>query len=201
MEPPSNLTGGAILMPMAQHRTPDREGSLADRLSEVQVTIVTGRRGGLRARIADVRVVASVRAIVGLMAVVAVVGVAAIVVSSMLGERAGSPRRASLAQSRRAGPAGVAAAYRYPLRCLSVTISSGDGTYARADLDRATACGRYGGYVTAIFHRIGGAWRPVLDATNYSCPTSSLPMVVQVQLAVCPPARPLRAAGPGRGRR
>jgi hypothetical protein len=80
----------------------------------------------------------------------------------------------------------VAAAYRYPLRCLSVTTAPGDPAYARAELDRASPCWRYGAYVTAVFHRADGAWRLVLDAGSYRCPVASLPRVVQAQLALCP---------------
>jgi hypothetical protein len=67
-----------------------------------------------------------------------------------------------------------------------VTISTTDPTYARAELDRVSPCWRYGVYVTAIFHRVGGSWRPLLNSSRYSCPVASLPAVVQQQLAVCP---------------
>jgi hypothetical protein len=86
-----------------------------------------------------------------------------------------------------AGPqAAVAAAYRYPVNCLTVTIATSDPTYARAELDRASPCWRYGAYVTVIFHRVAGRWREVLDSARYSCPVASLPAVVQAQLGVCP---------------
>ena len=84
------------------------------------------------------------------------------------------------------GPAGVAAAYGYPLRCLTVTIAPGNRSYARADYNRVSACGRYDGTVTAIFHRLAGEWRPVLDATGYSCPIAVLPRAVATELDVCP---------------
>lgn len=95
-----------------------------------------------------------------------------------------------------AGPAGVAAAYRYPLSCLTVTISTRDPAYASARLNRASPCWRYGVYLTAIFHRVDGSWHEVLDANTYACPLVWLPAVVQTQLSVCPPtarARPARA--------
>jgi hypothetical protein len=47
--------------------------------------------------------------------------------------------------------------------------------------------------VTAIFHRVDGVWRPVLDATGYSCPNPSLSTAVQAALDVCPEF-PRRAA-------
>lgn len=84
------------------------------------------------------------------------------------------------------GPAGVAAAYGYPSRCLSVTIPLHDPTFARADFNRAAPCGRYGGDPTAIFHWTGGAWRPVLDAVAYRCPVAAVPPAVEAALEVCP---------------
>jgi hypothetical protein len=89
--------------------------------------------------------------------------------------------------ARERGAAGVAAAYGYPLRCLSVTILAGDPAYARADFNHLRPCGRYTGYPTAIFHYQSGAWRSVLDAVSYSCPVGSLPAVVQTELGVCQP--------------
>jgi hypothetical protein len=90
------------------------------------------------------------------------------------------------ALARDPGPAGVAAAYGYPLRCLSVTISTRDPAYARADFDRGTQCGRFHLYVTAIFRRVDGRWQRALISVGYSCPVASLPRAVQTQLAVCP---------------
>lgn len=95
-------------------------------------------------------------------------------------------RRASPAAARDSGPAGVAAAYGYPLPCLSVTIAPGHRSYARADYNRVSACGRYDGTVTAIFHRVDGEWRPVLDATGYACPIASMSRAVAAELDVCP---------------
>lgn len=84
------------------------------------------------------------------------------------------------------GPAGVAAAYGYPPRCLSITISTVDPAFARADYNHESPCGQYDGYVTAIFHRLDGRWRPVLDALGYACPVPSVPAAVQRDLAICP---------------
>jgi hypothetical protein len=95
-------------------------------------------------------------------------------------------RRVSPAAARDSGPLGVAAAYGYPLRCLSVTVAPGHRSYARADYNRVSACGRYDGTVTAIFHRVDGEWRPVLDVTGYSCPIASLSRAVAAELDVCP---------------
>jgi hypothetical protein len=84
-----------------------------------------------------------------------------------------------------AGSAGVAAAYGFPLWCLSVTIAADDPAYARADFNRARPCGRFDVYVTSIFHRIAGAWRLALAATQYHCPVAALPARVQTELGVC----------------
>ena len=127
--------------------------------------------------------------VAGAVGAVATVAVVAFTVSPSDGQRAAPRPTAGDGQSRLPGAAGVAAAYHYPLRCLSVTTAASDRAYARAELDRASPCWRYGAYVTAIFHRADGAWRLVLDAGSYTCPVVALPRVVQAQLAVCPPAR------------
>ena len=87
--------------------------------------------------------------------------------------------------TRQRGAAGVAAAYGYPLRCLSVTILAQDRAYARADFDHLSRCGQYTWYPTAIFHYAAGKWRIVLDAINYACPVAPLPRPVQSELGVC----------------
>jgi hypothetical protein len=107
-------------------------------------------------------------------------------ISAVLLVVGGRPRDAPV---RAPGAAGVAAAYGYPLKCLSVAIALHDPRFARADFDHAVPCGRYTGYTTAIFRRVHGAWVSVLDATSYPCPVRSLPEQVQVELGVClPPA-------------
>lgn len=93
--------------------------------------------------------------------------------------------RSPAGATRQRGPAGIAAAYGYPLRCLSVTILATDRAYARADFDHLSRCGRYTWYPTAIFHYAAGRWRIVLDAINYVCPVASLPRLVQSELGVC----------------
>jgi hypothetical protein len=113
-----------------------------------------------------------------------VVGAAAVLAAlSLIGSDGGPIREASAARQR--GPAGVAAAYGYPLRCLSVTIPLHDPRFARADFDRALQCGQFTGDPTAIFKRVHGWWRPLLDAVAYSCPVRSMPPRVQTELAVC----------------
>ncbi|HEX4009907.1 MAG TPA: hypothetical protein VHX62_07855 [Solirubrobacteraceae bacterium] len=93
-------------------------------------------------------------------------------------------RRHANPAARKPGSAGVAAAYGFPLRCLTITIPPGHPAYARADFNH-TECGRFDGYVTAIFHRVGGDWRPVLEALGYACPVAGLPAPVQADLSVC----------------
>lgn len=182
---------GAIMLLVARHRTPDRWDSVAEPPPEVQVTVVSvtvvpGTGGhDVRDRIAGTRAVARARLILGLAIVVAVGGVGGIAVDSLQGGRTGAPSGAPVGQARAAGPAGVAAAYRYPLGCLGVTISASDPASASAHLDRASPCWRYGVYVTAIFHRVHRVWRLALEAASSSCPAVSLPAVVRAQLAVC----------------
>ena len=84
-----------------------------------------------------------------------------------------------------AGPAGAAAAYGYPMPCLSITVPPSHPSYARADFNHGEPCGRYTGFTTAILHRVNGAWHVVLDATSYSCPLPAIPLAVQAALGVC----------------
>ena len=127
-------------------------------------------------RVTDIRAVARPRVIVAL----------AIAAAAALCLGGGNARRPLLnALVRDSGPAGVAAAYGYPLGCLSVTILSTDHTYARADFNHLTPCGRYTGYPTAIFHYHLGRWRSVLDVIAYVCPVDWLPAEVQTGLNVC----------------
>jgi hypothetical protein len=84
------------------------------------------------------------------------------------------------------GAVGVAAAYGYPLRCLSITTSVADRRYARADFNRGDACGRFGWSTVAVFRRAYGAWLPVLETASYDCPVTGVPRAVQVDLSLCP---------------
>ncbi len=83
------------------------------------------------------------------------------------------------------GPAGVAAAYGYPLGCLSVRILATDRTYARADLSHTAGCGRNTGYAPAIFHYAAGRWRLVPDAIGYMCFAGAVPDAVEQGLELC----------------
>jgi hypothetical protein len=179
---------------MAKDRTSDQPDPLAQLPSSVQITVLTGPRDrGWRERIGKASITPSVlckrpttASALAIAAVVLLVATAGVIVAAAPheGRTSASPESSPLARS--PGPAGVAAAYGYPLRCLSVTISSRDPAYARADFDRSSACGTFHLYVTAIFHRVDGAWRRAIIAVSYSCPVASLPAAVQAQLAVCP---------------
>lgn len=117
-------------------------------------------------------------------AAAAVAAAALIVTTSLGGGAAGSHRLAAGVDE--GGPTGVAAAYGYPTRCLSVTIASTDHAFARADFNHAAPCGQYAGYPTAIFHVVHDGWRPVLEAVSYPCPATGIPPAVQRELGVCP---------------
>lgn len=122
----------------------------------------------------------------------AVIAAVVIVATASLGGGAAGSHVAK--RTGEGGPTGVAAAYGYPARCLSVTIASSDHAFARADFNHGSACGRYAGDPTAIFHVVQGAWRPVLEAVTYPCPAVGIPFAVQRELDVCPsPAGSRRA--------
>jgi len=75
----------------------------------------------------------------------------------------------------------TAAAYRYPLGCLGITLSADRSSM----LGRHSPCWRYGVYVTAVLHRVNGTWRLMLEATSPKCPTVSLPDIVRSALVTC----------------
>lgn len=116
------------------------------------------------------------------------VGIAALVLLGAVSLRSAHrtvPTAVARTRPTAAGPAGVAAAFRYPLGCLAVTIERTTPAYPTATLDRKSPCWRYGVYVTAVFHRLHGEWRLVLEARSSRCPPRSLPAAVRAQLAVC----------------
>jgi len=162
----------------------------------VRVAVPAGpRETWVRDRIASIQALARARVIAGLALIVVVVGVGGVAIGALRGGRTGASSGAVVAGARAAGPAGVAAAYRYPLDCLGVTISATDPAYASARLDRASPCWRYGAYVTAIFHRVNGVWHLALKAASSSCRAVSLPAAVLAQLAICQVRlRPLRGS-------
>lgn len=165
---------------MGRNEAPDRSSESSDLPEVILVEIRV---------LGDPDARASRKRLVRWPAIVALVLLVAIL--AMAGTLQGGPdgaRHVVSALARERGPAGVAAAYGYPLRCLSITILATDQAYARADFNHLRPCGRFTGYSTAIFHRVMGAWRPVLDAAGYVCPVASLPVDVQTELGVCLPA-------------
>jgi hypothetical protein len=176
-------------------KPPPREGWY-DSPSEVRITVLQdpGDRGlwnRLRAR----HGARPPRRVAGMWLAAAAVSAAAVIVAttSFGGAADRSHRPAAGDQG---GPTGVAAAYGYPTRCLSVTIASADHAFARADFNHASPCGQYAGYPTAIFHVVNAGWRPVLEAVSYSCPATGIPRAVQRELDVCPEIG--RSRRPGR---
>jgi hypothetical protein len=154
---------------------------------EVQVTLMPEPHDRMsRERRVGVHGTTRGRATVAVVLVLAAAAMGVAVVLGALAGRRDTAARREAARPELVGPSGVAAAYGYPLRCLSVTIAQTNHAYARADFDHRGPCGLYDGYVTAIFSRIDGAWLPVLDATSYSCPVATLPAAVQKELGVCP---------------
>jgi hypothetical protein len=113
-------------------------------------------------------------------AVMAAVGALLVATLASSSARRTDPRAGERERAR------VAAAYGYPSGCLRVTIASSNHAFARADFNHANPCGRYAGDPTAIFHLVGGAWRPVLEAVSYRCPATGIPAAVQRELEVCP---------------
>jgi hypothetical protein len=175
----------AILLLMTRQRPSvplDRDGP---RPSQVEIVVLVRDDGGQRhgRRIRGFAAVRQRALTASLVLVAAAIGASTLaVVVSEVGHGRGSVG----ARGRDAGPAGVADAYGHGLRCLTVTIAPNDPAYARADFNRAVSCGRYAGYATAIFHRVRGVWRPVLDSLHYSCPAPRVPSAIQAELGVCP---------------
>lgn len=125
----------------------------------------------------------------GVLLMLGFIAAASLAAGAISGRHGGPPVRPRPAdlRARQPGALGVAAAYGYPARCLSIDFAPRDVAYARADFDHRTPCGRFAGYPTAIFHRVNGVWRPVLEALGYVCPVHALPGSVQTALGVCPP--------------
>jgi hypothetical protein len=154
---------------MAKERTPGGWRAPADAPSEAHITITPVPLAGgtpLRSHLPRARTCAGLALAVALAAEIGTTGLA--------GNRAQIRIRARLALQHAPGLAGVALAYGYPLRCLSIAISGSNPAYATARVEREGHCARYRGYVDASFHRIGGAWRLVLDEGQLFVPNSLL---------------------------
>ena len=172
-----------ILPLMARARRSDSRYRLAEPPSQVEITILVDRaHAGLLQRIVTIGLRGRHGAVGSLVLFSVVITLAA---AAVFGSRTSGAHHATKA-ARAHGSAGVAAAYGYPLPCLSIMISRQNPAYARADFNRAVPCGRYDGSATAIFHRVGGSWRPAVDAVTYPCPVAGIPRPVQAELGVCP---------------
>jgi hypothetical protein len=154
---------------MGPHKPDGRD---APQVVTVEVTVPDSTRSSRRGGIARGRVVLALGAL----------GALAVIVAVLVG--GGSARHSDPITARR-GPAGVAAAYGYPLGCMRVTIPAADRTYARAELTHAAGCGGITGYAPAIFHYAAGRWRLVPDAIGYMCNRESVPAAVDQALELC----------------
>lgn len=165
---------GAILPVMARTRPSKSQTELSGPpvAVSVTVTVVPARRGwmsGTRAGLATRR---PRFAVAGLAFGAAVTCVAAAALVLQGGRTNPHTTRAAMTQQDAA--TAVARAFGYPRRCLSVTVSDTDPNYASAHVNRAGGCANYGGYVNASFHRVGGAWRLVLDERQLFVPNALL---------------------------
>jgi hypothetical protein len=189
--------------------------SPGDAPSNVRVTVVPGPRAhpvrdrsaairgavGLSLVVASIVLVAAAGAIVGVAvgggrplrtAPVHVAGAPARATPASVlateGRTAGTAAAVPATEAGKAGLATVAAAYRYPLGCLGITISADRS----AMLGRHSPCWRYGVYVTAVLRQVNGVWRLMLKATSPKCPAVPLPEFVRSALITCE-----RSAAPG----
>jgi hypothetical protein len=184
---------------MAERGTPDDWVSPADAPSNVRVTVVPGPRDHRpvrpdrsdRERRARIPASVSVPLIVAAIAVIVAAGAILPGVLrtarpvSLEGVGFGGPRPvgspAPATEGDTAGVAQVAAAYRYPLGCLGITLSAD----RNSTLGRHSPCWRYGVYVTAVLRQVNGVWRLMLEATSPRCPTVLLPKIVRSALIGC----------------
>lgn len=67
----------------------------------------------------------------------------------------------------------MVAVYRYPLGCMSPTVSIAEGAKL-ARVRHSGPCRRYGVFVTAILRRRASQWRLALEAISRSCPAALL---------------------------
>ena len=186
---------------MARRIPPDAQPRLSNPPSNVRVTVVPGSRGhSVRDRSKMIRAALGLPMLLGLIALVAATGAIVAVVSLSEGgtgkavavrsvppANAGIDPRDELQEA--VGPAGmvgVAAAYRYPLGCLGITLSAERSSM----LGRRSPCWRYGVYVTAVLREVDGVWRLALEATSPKCPAVVLPAIIRSALAVCRRAAP-----------
>jgi hypothetical protein len=172
---------------MANERTPDHRDGPAEPPFDVQITVVPRRDGPAPwERVRDQRIMRPARTLVAVALLAAIVTLAALAIGVRPRHRPGAPTGVDAA-ARLDRAEGVAATYGYgyPFRCLSITIDAHHPTFARAVFHHGGPCAPYNGYLTAVFHRTGGAWRVVQDAGAYWCPAGSIPRAVQAELGIC----------------
>jgi hypothetical protein len=167
---------------MAGQRAPDDPGAASEPPILVQVTVEPRARRATR-RYIGLR--GLLRPTVALLAAALLAGAILSDLPTRAPKRVEPSRKLPATQASAPGPVGVAAAYRYPRACLSVTIAPADPAYAAVRLNRASPCWRYGAYVTAVFHRVAGAWRMALETSGARCAAASIPAVVRAQLGLC----------------
>lgn len=175
----------ATLPVMARREMPDRPRGPGEFQWEVQTPAAPDSPGRLR------------RALTVVAGLCAAGALAALVVPAILTNPARPVRPVHAA----AVPAGlavgipaldaIAAAFRGPLRCMSVSFAPADPDYLRAGPGPGTACAGYRSRTPVILRLVDGELRPLLDTATYSCPVPALPAAVQSELHVCPRAAPV----------
>lgn len=169
---------------MEQPRAPDGCSRLADRPSDVQVTVVRApQRRTAGARVAGVLI--PTRALITLV----LLGAAVAAVLSTTGGAHVNPPQAFLAAppvgGDTAGPPPIAAVYRYPLGCLGAAVATGAAVSVPGPTGHAGPCWHYGAFVTAVLHRVRRVWQLGLEAVSPQCPRVSLPAALRAQLVAC----------------
>jgi hypothetical protein len=169
---------------MAQRGAPDHWDSVPNPPSVVQVTVEPGPRG----RPPMAHAARSWAFVIVSLLVAGAVGGGVLLVS---GGGGGERRALGSTASIQAGPrlrgtaqvASVTEAYRFPLGCMSMTITP--EAMAHVLRSRTGPCWRYGVFITAVLRQTGGVWRLGLEATSRSCPRIALPASIRAELAVC----------------
>jgi hypothetical protein len=154
-------------------------------LGEVQVTIEVVREP-VHYALAKLFAGRWVRALVAVAGLAAGVAVGVMIIDSPgSGLSRGAGRSHQLPSGQPVNAEAVAAPFGIRSHCVRQAIVSRDGTFARVDFDRATACGTAGNHVTLILRRVRGAWVAEFDATGWSCPSKALPQQVLAELQLC----------------
>ena len=162
---------------MAQRSASDGRNSLANGPSVVRVTVEATPSARRRPALLVAGLVIAGATVGGLLLLMGSGGAA---------KRVPVPTRTVLAGPRLRGTAQVGSvteAYRFPLGCMSMTVTP--EAMAHALRSRTGPCWRYGVFITAILRQTGGVWRLGLEATSRSCPRIALPASIRAELAAC----------------